>query len=60
MARELVTGIEEDSIGWRCSECGWFRLLAGFAQGDYKLFPEVTREFEAHDCARYPRKDTAA
>jgi hypothetical protein len=60
MARELATRIEEDFIGWCCSECGWFRLLGGFAQGDDKLLPDMTQEFEAHDCAEYPRKDTAA
>lgn len=56
MAKELVFAKDSKFVGWACKNCGWVKPLGRFVAAGDPIPPDVQADFDAHDCAKYPRR----
>ncbi len=56
MAKELVFAKDKNFTGWKCKGCGWAKPIGRFSESGDPVPADVRADFDAHDCAKYPRK----
>jgi len=56
MAKELAFVRNNKLVGWVCKNCGWAQPLGRFIKEGDPIPSDVQSEFNAHDCAKYPRR----
>jgi hypothetical protein len=56
MTRELIFVQDSKFVGWACKNCGWVKPLGRFVASGDPIPADVQADFNAHDCAKFPRR----
>jgi hypothetical protein len=56
MSRQLIWQKGKGFEGWICSDCGWLYPNPSFEDREKDHLRIVKEKFDAHDCAKHPRK----
>jgi len=54
--REFVWAESDSFIGWRCSACGWLRLIPRLEASAEAEKPDAKMAFDKHKCEDHPLK----